>query len=175
MLVPSVRGCSDDRLRDQKMKHTEYFMQSRGLPLLSREKANPLGIAQDMSVSTFASLGTAGRSLRSWRLEIRGHVIFKELKLRLRTAWLHYLPIGVGHSVPLSRETFIPTSALRWPQKSSWRDVLETTMQLCCVRTSLSVHAFRCILISRMCSRIPWWGNQRGCPGSAFPGVPAVT
>lgn len=115
--MPSVKGCSDHRFRDQKMKHTEYFMQSRELPcsagkrqspLVSHKRVKSLGTTQELSTFTFASSGTAGSSACSWHLASYAHIVFKELRPSLRTICLHYLPTHMAHGIPLSRKIFIP-------------------------------------------------------------------
>ena len=49
------------------MKHTEYVMQSRELPLLSREKAKSLGITQELSIRAFQVLQEAQCAHDTWQ------------------------------------------------------------------------------------------------------------
>lgn len=147
------------------MKHTEYFIQSRGLPLLSREEAESLSITQESSMFAFAYSGSAGISMCSWHLAIHGHVVFKELRLSLRTTCLHYLPTHVAHDVPLSKKTFslrcLPCPGQRpAPGQTCRRPPCSCAVWERAAPCSYSMHTFWCILISRMCLRIPLWGKS---------------
>lgn len=149
MLTPGVRTAVMADLEKRK------WNTGRVLPLLSRENAKSLHITQDFSILAFGSSGTAGSSVRSWRLAIHGHVVFEELRLSLRASYLHCLLIHVAHGVPFSRETFasecLPHSGHRTAPGQVCRrpDVL-------CENEPLHAH-FQALLMSRMWARFPLW------------------